>query len=107
MYNRRDGFTFALNRGGIMLEIKCDFCGQKITTKQNKTKKPKPFRLEKNICNICKKEGLNKGWDEFTPKLEKKWLLIEKEKQKFFKSLLQNQKKDWFEEKKKEYFGEV
>lgn len=88
-----------------MIEIKCDFCGEKITTKTNKGGKVKAFRLEENICDECKKTDLNKKWDSDKKKLDKEWIIIEKEKKNFFKNLLRNQKKDWLKQKRKYFFG--
>lgn len=88
-----------------MLEIICDFCGEKITTKQNKGGEVKSFRLEENICDECKRADLNKRWDSNKEKLDEEWLVVENEKKNFFKNLLNKQKKDWKEKKRKDFFG--
>lgn len=88
-----------------MLEIKCDFCGEKITTKQNKGGEVIDFRLEENICNKCKKLNLLKKWEEDKSKVEKKWQIIERERKRFANNLLKHQKEKWMKEKKKEYLG--
>lgn len=88
-----------------MLEIKCDFCGEKITTKENKGGEVKPFRLEENICDKCKKADLDKRWKSNKKKIDNEWIKVEKEKNNFFKNLLINQKRDWLKQKRKDFYG--
>lgn len=88
-----------------MLKVICDFCGEEITTKQNKGGEVKDFRLEENICGACKKADLGEAWETHQTDRDKDWGVIIYERRKFFEALLKHQKKEWIIQKKKEHFG--
>ena len=88
-----------------MLKVICDFCGEEITTKQNKGGKVKKFRLEENVCDKCKEKDLNAEYDKNKTKLKEEWSMLEKERRRFFDAVLKKQKREWGVEKKKEFLG--
>ena len=91
----------------MTVEIRCDFCDKLIKTKKGKNHPTTidSVEVKEYICKDCKTTDLQQSWKDLKNSLDKEWIKIEKEKRNFFKSLLENQKKEWLIEKKKKHFG--
>jgi len=89
------------------IDIKCDFCGNSIETKEGKgiSVAEESIGVVEYMCTECQKLNLISAWKDERIRLEDEWQILEAEKRNFFENLLINQKREWFMRKKEKFFG--
>ena len=92
-----------------MIVVKCDFCGEEITTHDTKGVSVSQGTVD-NIearCDTCTKATLDTEWDsqEKRDEVAAAWAVQEAEQRNFLESLLTNQKAEFEEQEKQKHYG--